>query len=342
MQLEGANKNIHSFVRVKHVDYEIKMLETEGDKEIIIKDTYQKTPVNQQSFTFDKVYNEYTTNEEIFDYTYKNIISKAFDNINCSMICSGVCGSGKSFTLFSDDFRSLKAPKMTTNTEPQGMVYQTVKSILQQASDLEDTRQLELTASFYDQDLDKLRDQGSGIPLSDGDMGRKLTMVGRQETSNRFGDIGSNAPELEIVDDPSYNNISLYGLNTIIRNGTVVPINTIKDIERLLEHGFSYRERSNVRVDDKNTDSRAHLILNLCLKMTDDDNPNFPQVNSLIQFVKLGGSEKVSKSLNDNNAEKYQENIILNSDYACIQRLIYALYAGQKSKISIKTFRCAL
>ena len=150
MQLEGANKNIHSFVRVKHVDYEIKMLETEGDKEIIIKDTYQKTPVNQQSFTFDKVYNEYTTNEEIFDYTYKNIISKAFDNINCSMICSGVCGSGKSFTLFSDDFRSLKAPKMTTNTEPQGMVYQTVKSILQQASDLEDTRQLELTASFYD------------------------------------------------------------------------------------------------------------------------------------------------------------------------------------------------
>lgn len=332
MQLEGANKNINSFVRIKHVDYEIKMLFTDGDREVTIKDCYKKTPVDEQSFTFDKVYNENSTNNEIFDYTYKNIISKAFDNINCAMVCSGVNGSGKSYTLFGDDFRTPKAPKMTTDTEPDGLIYKVVQSILQQASDLEDTRTVKLTASFYDLYLDKLRDLGAGIPLNDSDISKKLTSLGNKENSGRFNELGSNGPELEIVDE-SNPNISTYGLNTIIRNGTILPINSTKDIARLLEYGFSYRERLDIKTDDKSTESRAHIVVNLCLKMTDEENPNFPQVNSLIQFIKLGGSEKVSKSLNENNADKYQENIILNSDYGCLQRLIYGLYTGQKSKI---------
>lgn len=43
--------------------------------------------------------------------------------------------------------------------------------------------------------------------------------------------------------------------------------------------------------------------------MFDKENPNYPNVSSVMQFVRLGGSEKVSKSLNENTGEKYQENI---------------------------------
>lgn len=46
--------------------------------------------------------------------------------------------------------------------------------------------------------------------------------------------------------------------------------------------------------------------------------------------MRLGGSEKISKSLNENTGEKFQENIIVNTDYANLQRLIYGLYTGQK------------
>lgn len=46
--------------------------------------------------------------------------------------------------------------------------------------------------------------------------------------------------------------------------------------------------------------------------------------------MRLGGSEKISKSLNGNTGEKFQENIIVNTDYANLQRLIYGLYTGQK------------
>lgn len=105
MQQEASNKNIYSIVRIKHVQYKIKMLKAENQKEVIIKDLYKKTNVDEQSFVFDHVFDQDACNKDIYDYTYKNIMSKAFDNINCCMISLGVNGSGKQFTLFGDDFR---------------------------------------------------------------------------------------------------------------------------------------------------------------------------------------------------------------------------------------------
>ena len=137
---------------------------------------------------------------------------------------------------------------------------------------------------------------------------------------------------MEIVCDGSTNvNISQYGLNSIVKNGTIVPIKDSKDIGRLLDHAFTYKERLALKSIDAISENRAHIIVNLCLKMIDKENPNFPAVNSLVQFVRLGGSEKISKSLTGNTGQKYQENIIVNADYANLQRIVYGLYTGQKS-----------
>lgn len=72
------------------------------------------------------------------------------------------------------------------------------------------------------------------------------------------------------------------------------------------------------------------MIVNICLKMSDPSNPNYPPVNSIISFIRLGGSEKVSKNINEMTGEKFQENIIVNADYSCLQRLVYGLFTGQK------------
>jgi hypothetical protein len=261
------------------VDYVIKMLSTDGNREIVIKDLYKKTSVEEQSFTFDKIYDESTSNQDIFEHTYKNIISKAFDNINCCMVAMGVNGSGKGFTLFGDDFKGVnKAPKVNDTDEPEGLLYKVVESILEQAEDLGDTREISLTASFYDLFLDRLRDLAIGIPIFGEEAAPEKPV---KPEGRRFMEIGATAPELEILDIPATQGaIAEKGVGVIVRGGTVVPIEHPSDIGRLMEYGFSTRERMDIKSSDKTTESRAHLIMNLCLKMTDRENPNFPPVNS--------------------------------------------------------------
>ena len=201
-------------------------------------------------------------------------------------------------------------------------------SILQKASDLEDTREVTLTASIYDLYLDKVRDLGYGMSLTDADMVKSSNV--KEKKGHDDDKPGPN--NMEIVCDGSTNvNISQYGLNSIVKNGTIVPIKDSKDIGRLLDHAFTYKERLALKSIDAISENRAHIIVNLCLKMIDKENPNFPAVNSLVQFVRLGGSEKISKSLTGNTGQKYQENIIVNADYANLQRIVYGLYTGQKS-----------
>jgi uncharacterized protein YneR len=56
---------------------------------------------------------------------------------------------------------------------------------------------------------------------------------------------------------------------------------------------------------------------------------NIPEVNSIIQFVRFGGSEKLTKGMSDQSkGEKFQENIVVNSEYASLQNVIYGLYTG--------------
>jgi hypothetical protein len=63
-------------------------------------------------------------------------------------------------------------------------------------------------------------------------------------------------------------------------------------------------------------------VFNLNLRMRDLHNPNFPAVNSLIQFVRFGGTEKVRKGLQSQyKGDKYQESIFVNSDYHILSKV---------------------
>ena len=68
------------------------------------------------------------------------------------------------------------------------------------------------------------------------------------------------------------------------------------------------------------------------VKIEDKEDSTFQTVNSVVQFVRFGGSQKLTKGINDKNkGEKFQENIVVNSDSAAMQRIIYGLYTGQKA-----------
>ena len=99
---ENANKNILSCVRIKNVEYPIKMLSTQSNSQITIKDLYKKTNVDEYSFDFDRIFETTDSLDDCFRFIYKNCLAKAFDGINCSVVTLGVDGSGKTYTLLGD------------------------------------------------------------------------------------------------------------------------------------------------------------------------------------------------------------------------------------------------
>lgn len=66
--------------------------------------------------------------------------------------------------------------------------------------------------------------------------------------------------------------------------------------------------------------------------MRDLSNPNFPGINSIIQFVRCGGNERTNKATaNGYKGEKFQETILVNSDHNNLAKVVYGVYTGQKT-----------
>ena len=120
----------------------------------------------------------------------------------------------------------------------------------------------------------------------------------------------------------------------MVRHGTVAPVRTIQDIENLLKYAAKARDKLNLRHGYQSgaNESKSHIVVNLNVRMKDKENPNFPAVNSLVQFVRFGGTERMSKSMNHPyKGEKYQESILINSDHNNLAKVVYSIYSGQKT-----------
>lgn len=127
---ETINRNIYSCVKIKPVDYPIKMLSSDGDTNITIRDLYNKTNVEEHSFNFDRVFDVANSNQDTFRYACRNCISKVFDNVNCCIVALGVNGSGKTYSLFGDYSRQLKTGAMVSMNDIHGLATKTVETIL--------------------------------------------------------------------------------------------------------------------------------------------------------------------------------------------------------------------
>lgn len=99
---ENANKNILSYVRIKNVEYPIKMLVCQSDTQLTVKDLYKKTNVEEYTFEFDRIFESQQPLTDCFQSVYKDCLSKAFDGINCAVVAMGVDGSGKTYSLLGD------------------------------------------------------------------------------------------------------------------------------------------------------------------------------------------------------------------------------------------------
>lgn len=79
------------------------------------------------SFKFDRVFNEYATNRDVFNVTTKDLIDPLLEGCNCTVFAYGATGSGKTHTVIGNE------------REP-GVIYSTVMELfkkIDRSSDLE-------------------------------------------------------------------------------------------------------------------------------------------------------------------------------------------------------------
>lgn len=244
---ETSNRSIYSCIKIKPVDYPIKMLSTNEDNLIKIKDLYNKTNIEEHVFQYDRVFSISNTNEDTYRYAAKTCISKIFDNINCCVIALGVSGSGKTYSLFGDYGRQLKTGNLALMNDIHGLATRTIQMVLLKADDLLGIREVVITCSFYDICHDKIRDLLKGITIADFD--------------------GKKVDDSIYEDMPLYENTGNDGIKTehilrtgAVRYGTVVPIKDLKDLDKIFQHSYRMKEKLNLKNNDINAEGRSHYV----------------------------------------------------------------------------------
>lgn len=243
--MDIPNKNIFSAAKIKPVEYNIRMLESNTPTHIKIKDLYKKTDLDEHNFYYDRIFTNKNNAQDIFQFAYKKTISKAFDGINTSFLTLGVNGSGKSRLLFGED-QNQYGTQNSDFDDLEGVVTKTIRAVLTKADDMSETRDITLTVNFYEIYLDKIRDLLRGHPNID--FQEKLKNA-------------ANYEDMEVEDGSSIETNREKLLKTgLVRGGCAVAIKSMEDYEKVMQFGFGMRESYMRRSRDNSSSNRAHIV----------------------------------------------------------------------------------
>ena len=93
-----------------------------------------KKPNKNLEFSFDQVFNEYSTNRNVFNVTTKDLINPLLEGCNCTVFAYGATGSGKTHTIIGNE------------REP-GVIYLTVMELFKK---IKSTNDLEISISYLE------------------------------------------------------------------------------------------------------------------------------------------------------------------------------------------------
>ncbi|XP_060534796.1 kinesin-like protein KIF18A [Cylas formicarius] len=89
------------------------------------------------TFVFDKVYNNMSTNMEVFQSTTQTLIGTLMDGYNCSVFAYGATGAGKTFTMIG-------------SADSPGITYLTMKELFKCKDTLSAEREFELMLTYIE------------------------------------------------------------------------------------------------------------------------------------------------------------------------------------------------
>jgi kinesin family member 11 len=246
--------------------------------------SYSKT--NTKTFTFDKVFGMYSTQEEIFQSLVKPIVDECLMGFNCTIFAYGQTGTGKTHTMEGD----------IHSEDNAGIVPRAVKSILEtlEGSGSEFT----IRVSFLELYNEELQD----------------LLVTSNPSSSSSASNKNTQKQLKLCYDDQK--------GVVCQNLEEITVLNAKDIFDILQRGIQQRQTA-ATLCNKNS-SRSHSIFTLKI-MIKECNVDGEEVvrHGQLNLVDLAGSECVGRSGAKN--DRAREAGSINQSLLTLGRVITAL-----------------
>ncbi|KAI1431770.1 kinesin motor domain-containing protein [Xylaria sp. CBS 124048] len=101
--------------------------------------------VKDQTFGFDRIFDENTTQTEVYEATTKGLLDSVLDGYNATVFAYGATGCGKTHTI-------------TGTTQMPGIIFLTMQELFEKINDCSDEKQTEVTLSYLEIYNETIRD----------------------------------------------------------------------------------------------------------------------------------------------------------------------------------------
>jgi kinesin family protein 18/19 len=105
----------------------------------------QGKKVKDQTFVFDRVFDENTTQTEVYEATTKGLLDSVLDGYNATVFAYGATGCGKTHTI-------------TGTTQMPGIIFLTMQELFEKINDCKDEKHTEISLSYLEIYNEMIRD----------------------------------------------------------------------------------------------------------------------------------------------------------------------------------------
>ncbi|XP_059437281.1 kinesin-like protein KIN-14C [Corylus avellana] len=238
-------------------------------------------------FTFDKVFNDETSQQDVF-VEISQLVQSALDGYKVCIFAYGQTGSGKTYTMMGKPETS----------EQKGLIPRSLEQIFQASQSLQlQGWKYKMQASMLEIYNETIRDLLSTNRSSGFDMSRTENSVpGKQYT---------------IKHDANG--------NTYVSDLTIVDVCSIKEISSLLQQAAQSRSVGKTQMNEQS--SRSHFVFTLRISGVNENTEQ--QVQGVLNLIDLAGSERLSKSMS--TGDRLKETQAINKSLSSLADVIFAL-----------------
>lgn len=269
------------------------------------------------SYTFDRVFDRYSTNYNIYETVTKPMVNATINGLNCTVFAYGATGSGKTYTMLG-------------KVNNPGVIYYTSKDLFGKLNTISETDPLppELKICYFEIYNEKVRDLLVFEPKNFIECGNKRLRTTPERCRARQQLVARDNYNLPVCEAPGD------GVALVIPDLTYHTPRNAEELIDLLESGNANRSQ---HPTDANADSsRSHAIFQIVLTRRTRRNSgtaDYQLQTSKISLIDLAGSERASvayRAGNDRSKNLQREGGNINKSLLALGNCINALADPRK------------